>query len=110
MFTTSWSISSVGTLNALCTVAKLQGRHSQYYPCDYPCDLDVLTPGNELCKFADDTYLSILATNVESRSTAILFLAVGTQEQFDAKPKEVDSNCFCEYKKEASSCCISTNA
>jgi len=28
-------------------------------------------PGNELCKFADDTYLIIPATNVESQSTDI---------------------------------------
>jgi len=34
-------------------------------------DLDVLTPGNELCKFADDTYLIIPATNVESRPAEI---------------------------------------
>jgi len=31
-------------------------------------DLDVLTPGNELCKFVDDAYLIILATYVESCS------------------------------------------
>ena len=34
-------------------------------------DLDVLTPGNELCKFADDTYLIIPEMNVESRSAEI---------------------------------------
>jgi len=34
-------------------------------------DLNVLTPGNELCKFADDTYLIIPATNIESRSAEI---------------------------------------
>ena len=31
-------------------------------------DLDVLTPGNELCKFDDDTYLIIPEMNLESRS------------------------------------------
>jgi hypothetical protein len=34
-------------------------------------DLEVLTPGNKLCKFADDTYLIIPAINVESRSAEI---------------------------------------
>jgi len=74
-------------------------------------DLDVLTPGNELCKFADDTYLIIPAKNVESRSAEIdKCWDVGNQEQLDAKPKEVDRNRVCGHKKEASSCCISTNA
>jgi len=34
-------------------------------------DLEVQTLGNKLCKFADDTYLIIPATNVDSRSAEI---------------------------------------
>jgi len=34
-------------------------------------DLKAVTPGNQLCKFADDTYLVIPATNVDSRATEI---------------------------------------
>jgi len=34
-------------------------------------DLKMVTPGNQLCKFADDTYLVIPATNVVSRATEI---------------------------------------
>ena len=34
-------------------------------------DLKAVTPGNQLCKFADDTYLVIPSTNVDSRATEI---------------------------------------
>ena len=34
-------------------------------------DLKAVTPGNQLCKFADDTYLVIPASNVDSRATEI---------------------------------------
>jgi Reverse transcriptase (RNA-dependent DNA polymerase) len=34
-------------------------------------DLKASTPGNEMCKFADDTYLSIPANNEGSRSVEI---------------------------------------
>ncbi len=61
-------------------------------------DLDVLTSGNELCKFADYTYLIIPEMNVDSRSTGI-DRYVGTQEQPDAKQKEVDRNRLCDTRK-----------
>ena len=32
-------------------------------------DLKAVTPGYQLCKFADDTYLVIPASNVDSRAT-----------------------------------------
>jgi hypothetical protein len=34
-------------------------------------DLNAVTPGNELCKFADDTYLVVPASNVDSRSAEV---------------------------------------
>ena len=34
-------------------------------------DLKAVTSGNQLCKFADDTYLVIPASNVDSRATKI---------------------------------------
>ena len=34
-------------------------------------DLNVATPGNVMCKFADDTYLIVSACNVDSRETEI---------------------------------------
>ena len=34
-------------------------------------DLKAVTPGNQLCKFANDTYLVIPTTNVDSRATEI---------------------------------------
>ena len=34
-------------------------------------DLKAVTPGNQLCKFTDDTYLVIPASNVDSRATEI---------------------------------------
>jgi len=34
-------------------------------------DLKAVTPGNQLCKFADDTYLVIPASNVDLRATEI---------------------------------------
>ena len=34
-------------------------------------DLNAVTPGNQLCKFVDDTYLVVPASNVESRAAEI---------------------------------------
>jgi len=33
-----------------------------------PSDLKAITPGNQLCKFADDTYLIVPDSNVDSRA------------------------------------------
>jgi len=37
----------------------------------YASDLKAVTPGNQLCKFADDTYLIVPASNVDSRAAEI---------------------------------------
>ena len=61
----------ISTLKSI-TASIIQG--SGIGPASYvinASDLYVLTPGNELCKFADDTYLIIPEMNVESRSAEI---------------------------------------
>jgi hypothetical protein len=50
-------------------------------------DLELLTPGNKLCKFADDTYLIIPAINVASRSAQIDHIEAWALKN-NAKPRK----------------------
>ena len=66
-----WSSTQASTLKSI-TASIIQG--SSIGPAAYvvnASDLNWVTSGNQLCKFADDTYLVIPASNVDSRATEI---------------------------------------
>ena len=67
----------INSVNAVCTddrwFSRCNGGRSAGLTVtqQMASDLKAVTPGNQLCKFADDTYLVIPASNVDSRATEI---------------------------------------
>ena len=58
----------------------------------YASDVKAVTPGNQLRKFADDTYLIVPASNVDSRAAEMNNIHMGSEKQSDTESKEVAGN------------------